>query len=559
MVIRITPRHKSPLEPEAGVSEPETYDVIVLGSGAAGLTAAFTAAHQGARVAILEKNDRIGGTTAWSGGHVWIPNNPNMDDIGAKDSVDDAMTYLMSLGRGILDERLARAFVDAGPKMVRALADDGGVEFFAVPGLPDYHPSNPGGKPEGGRTLGQELFPFPTLGEWQDRVEVTPYYSPYLRMDETAIGCAVPKTPTDEEKAHREAEDLRGMGGGLVGALLNACLRVGVAIEVSTAARDLIIDNGRAIGVVAETADGRRTLQATRAVILATGGFEWNEEYRTAFLRGHVTKPASIPTNTGDGLRMAMRAGAALQNMREAWWIPITELPEGINSMNLEMINGDRTRPRSIMVNRTGRRFTNEAVSYNSVVGAFHQEDVTAFRYANLPAWLIFDHTYLTTYGSTGRPYTGITPPWLVEAPTLRDLALALGIPGDELERTVDQWNANVAAGKDPHFGRGESAHDRWWGDPYKKGSIDGTLGPITEGPFYAMELTAGVIGTKGGPKVDEYARVIDLDGEVIGGLYAAGNVSSPTGASYGGPGGTLGPGMTFAWIAGRHAVGADR
>ncbi len=254
--------------------------------------------------------------------------------------------------------------------MVRALADDGGVEFFAVPGLPDYHPSNPGGKPEGGRTLGQELFPFPTLGEWQDRVEVTPYYSPYLRMDETAIGCAVPKTPTDEEKAHREAEDLRGMGGGLVGALLNACLRVGVAIEVSTAARDLIIDNGRAIGVVAETADGRRTLQATRAVILATGGFEWNEEYRTAFLRGHVTKPASIPTNTGDGLRMAMRAGAALQNMREAWWIPITELPEGINSMNLEMINGDRTRPRSIMVNRTGRRFTNEAVSYNSVVGA---------------------------------------------------------------------------------------------------------------------------------------------------------------------------------------------
>jgi len=539
--------------------ESETYDVIVLGSGAAGLTAAFTAAREGARVVVLEKNDRVGGTSAWSGGHVWIPNNPYMKDIGVQDSADEAMAYLMSLGRGILDERLAQAFVDAGPKMVRCLGEDGGVRFFAVPGLPDYHPSNPGGKPEGGRTLGQELFPFAKLGDWRDRVEVSPYYSTHLRMDETAIGCAVPKPPSDEELARRDAEDLRGMGGGLVGALLDACLRAGVEIRVSTPARDLVVENGRARGVVVDTTEGRRTIPASRAVILATGGFEWNEEYRAAFLRGHVTKPASIPTNTGDGLRMAMRAGAALQNMREAWWIPITELPEGINAMNLEMINGDRTRPRSIMVNRTGRRFTNEAVSYNAIVGAFHQEDVTAFRYANLPAWLIFDHTYLTTYGSAGRPYTGTTPPWLVESPTLRDLALALGIPGDELERTVEQWNRNVAAGKDPQFARGESAHDRWWGDPYKKGSIEGTLGLITDGPFYAMELTSGVIGTKGGPKVNEHAQLIDLDGNVITGLYAAGNVSSPTGASYGGPGGTLGPGMTFAWIAGRHAVGAGR
>ena len=245
----------------------------------------------------------------------------------------------------------------------------------------------------------------------------------------------------------------------------------------------------------------------------------------------------------------------ALQNMREAWWIPVVELPPGINSMNREMINGDRTRPRSIMVNRKARRFTNEAADYNSIGGAFHQEDVTAMEYANLPCWLIFDHAHLMQYGSAMRPYTGTTPPWLTEAPSLSALADALGIPSAELERTVQRWNENVAGGSDPDFHRGESAHDRWWGDPYRKGQIEGTLGPIADAPFYAMELSIGTIGTKGGPKIDTDARVIDLDGSVISGLYAAGNVSSPMGATYGGPGGTLGPGMTFGWLAGRHAA----
>jgi hypothetical protein len=267
--------------------------------------------------------------------------------------------------------------------------------------------------------------------------------------------------------------------------------------------------------------------------------------------------PVSIPTNTGDGLRMAMRAGAALQNMREAWWIPATELPPGVNPMNREMINGDRTRPRSILINRRGRRFTNEAVNYNAIGGAFHQEDVNEFGYANLPAWLIFDHPYLERYGSIGRPYAGRTPPWLVEAPTLDALAERLAVPPGELRGTVDRWNTNVANGADPDFRRGETAHDLWWGDPYRKGTIEATLGPIDTPPFYALELTIGALGTKGGPKVDADARVISLDGAVIPGLYAAGNVSSPTGASYGGPGGTLGPGMTYAWLAGRHAASA--
>lgn len=221
--------------------------------------------------------------------------------------------------------------------------------------------------------------------------------------------------------------------------------------------------------------------------------------------------------------------------MREAWWIPVTVLPSDV-SMDLDMINADRTRPRSIMVNRRGQRFTNEANNYNSIVGAFHQEDVNFFDHANLPAWVIIDHTNLEKYGSRGTPYDGTTPPWLTEGATLLDLAEKIGIDGDALEATVTRWNANVAGGSDPDFTRGESAHDRWWGDPYKKGSIDGTLGPIDTPPFYAMELKPGVIGTKGGPKVDESARVISLDGAVMPGLYAVGNASSPTSGGYGGP-----------------------
>jgi succinate dehydrogenase/fumarate reductase flavoprotein subunit len=538
------------------MSTSAAYDVIVLGSGASGLTAAFTAATEGARVAVFEKNARVGGTSAWSGGHVWIPAHHHMADYGAQDSVEDGVAYLMSLSGGLLDEALVRACVEAGPQMIRFLEEEGGVEFFGVPGLPDYHPENPGGRPGGGRTLGTGLFPYADLGEWHERVETCPYYPVDLRMDETPLGSAVPRSPTDAERARRAERDERGMGGGLVGWLLAACLRAGVEIDVGSPAVELVLEDGGVAGVVVEDGDGRRTVRATRGVILATGGFEWNEEYRTAFLRGPVAMATSIPTNTGDGLRMALDAGAALQNMQEAWWIPVVQLPPGINAMDREMINGDRTRPRSIMVNRHGRRFANEAANYNAFGGAFHQQDA-ALGYPNIPAWLIFDHTHLERYGSAMRPYAGRTPPWLTEAPTLAALAERLGIPADALEATVARWNAQVADGVDPDFHRGESAHDRWWGDPYRKGSIEGTLGPIEDAPFYAMELSIGTIGTKGGPKVDVDARVVGRDGEPIRGLYAVGNASSPMGGAYGGPGGTLGPGMTFGWLAGRHAAHA--
>jgi succinate dehydrogenase/fumarate reductase flavoprotein subunit len=542
------------------------WDVIVLGTGAAGLTAAWTAAQGGARVGLYEKSDLVGGTTAWSGGHVWIPCNPHQEAIGVSDSREEAMRYIMSLSRGMLEERLISAYLEAGPEMVRLLDAKGGTEFYAVRDFPDYHPEHPGGKPGGGRTIECPLFSFRELGEWQHRVTQSPYYpSSHFTMSETPLGAVTPEMPSAEEMARRESNDERGAGQALAGRLLKACLDAGVEPQTSSRARELVTEDGRVTGVRLETPEGEVVATARAGVILASGGFEWNEDYKRAFLRGPLTHPVSVRTNTGDSLYMAMKVGAMLSNMREAWWMPAADLPPGVNEMNRCMINADRTRPRSIMVNRHGRRFTNEAANYNAFGGAFHQEDVTAFDYANLPCWLIFDQEYLRRYGTVGPHLPSEEPPsWLKGYASLTDLAADLDIRADALQATVEHWNADVAQGRDSEFHRGESAHDRWWGDPAYKREPRGTLGPLDTAPYYAIKVQSGGLGTKGGPRVDPDARVIDLDGEIIDGLYAAGNaMGSPFGATYGGAGGTLGPAMVFGYLAGKHAAaradGSDR
>jgi 3-oxosteroid 1-dehydrogenase len=538
------------------------FDVIVLGSGAAGLTAAVTAALNGASVALFEKSHELGGTSAWSGGHVWIPNNPHQSDIGVTDSKEEALTYLRALSRGVLDDRLLEAYLDAGPEMVAFLDTKAGTEFYAVPDFPDYHPEHPGGKPGGGRTIECPPFAFEVLGEWAPRFTHTPYYpDEHLTMSETSLGAVVPKPVPPEELARRVAHDERGRGPALVGRLFRGCLEAGVEVFLSHRGTELIKADGRVTGVRFDTPDGEVTVTARRGVVLACGGFEWNPQLVQAFLRGPMTHPVSMQTNTGDGLLMSMKAGAMLGNMGEAWWIPAADLPEGINAMNRAMINADRTRPRSIIVNRDGRRFTNEAANYNAFGGAFRQEDAHRFDYANLPCWLIFDQEYLRAYGTIGPWPAGETaPPWLPGFASIAELASHLGIPADALTATLEQWNANVARGVDPDFHRGESAHDRWWGDPAFKGDVRGTLGPLDTPPYYAISIKSGALGTKGGPQTDANGQVIDLDGETIPGLYAAGNVmASPFGMTYGGAGGTLGPAMVFGYLSAKHLTAKDR
>jgi 3-oxosteroid 1-dehydrogenase len=533
------------------------YDVVVLGTGAPGLTAALAAHDNGASVGLFEKSDLVGGTSAWSGGMVWIPINPHQAEIGVEDSRDEVLTYLESLSHGLIDEKLAAAYIDAGPVMVRWLESATPVRFHVIEGFPDYHPEHPGGKPGGGRSLECPLYAFDELGQWAEKVTIGPQMGKNITMSETPLGRGAPGGVPPEELARRQIHDERGAGQGLVGRLLKGCLDRGIEPQTGAAARELVVDGGRVTGVRFDSDEGPFEVGATAGVILATGGFEWNRDLVRSFVRGPMTHPVSVPSNTGDGLRMAMRVGASLSNMPEAWWVPTIEVPvEGYGTVAWQ-VNGERTRPHCIMVNRRGRRFTNEATNYNALGEAFHVIEVSSYEFVNHPAWMLFDHHYLSTYGlARYKPDLGPTPVWMATAPSIAELAAAIAVPAEGLEATIARWNEQATNGDDPDFGRGRSAHDRWWGDPDFGDDVRATMGPLDTPPYYAVKVHSGALGTKGGPRTDGDARVLDLDGQPIAGLYAAGNVmGSVMGMTYGGAGGTLGPGMVFGFLAGRHAA----
>lgn len=526
-------------------------DVAVLGSGAAGLTAAIAAAEAGASVAVYEKSDLLGGTTAMSGGIVWMPNNHLMEASGAADSRADALAYLEALSLGHIDSDMAATFVDRGPEVVRFLHEHTPVEFAVLEGYPDYHPEHPGGKPDGGRSLDNDLFALPSLDEWADRIRMQKPRPVMLR--ETPLGGASDLPPMDliGERMQRGES---GMGLALYGALLRACLDRGIEPQTESQAEQLLLDDdGSVIGVT--FSDDSQV--SAGAVIIATGGFEWNAELTRTFLRGPMTAPAGAPTNTGDGLIMAMDAGARVGNMHGAWWVPVARIDgeEAWGAPQVRLILNERTRPGSLIVNRDGVRFCNEAGNYNALGGAFHQFDPARFDYPNQPCWLVFDQAHWDQYDVCG--FTAQTAPagWVVSAPTVAELAAELEIDASTLTATVDRFNQFVANGTDPDFARGTSAYDGFNGDQRLEGPFQ-TLGEVASGPFHAIKLESGALGTNGGPKTDTTCRVLRNAGGVIGGLYAAGNaMAAPTGMVYGGAGGTLGPALTFGWIAGEAAA----
>jgi succinate dehydrogenase/fumarate reductase flavoprotein subunit len=536
----------------------DAYDVVVLGTGAAGLTAAIAAHDSGARVAVFEKAEKVGGTSAWSGGMVWIPMNAHMAELGIEDRREDVLTYLLSMSHGLMDEDLVAAFVDAGPAVIDHLEAKTPAAFQVIPDFPDYHPEQPGAARGGGRSMECPLFPFADLGEWQDRVTVGPQLSGNILMSETSLGRGAPGGVPEHEMQRRRLRDERGAGQGLVGALLKGCLDRGIEPVTGARAVRLLMEDDRVVGVVLETGDGRREVWARGGVVLATGGFEWDRDLVRAFVRGPLERTAAVPTNTGDGLKMAMRIGAGLGNMREAWWVPMIDVGRPDGTTVGWQVNGERSRPHSILVNRKGQRFTDEAANYNALGAAFHVLDVTDFDYVNHPAWLVVDDFYLSRYGLAGhRSGAGrATPDWIVEAPSLTGLAERIGVPADALAATVERWNEGAREGRDPDFRRGESLHDRWWGDSSFGDGPESTVGPLDTAPYYAVQVFSGCLGTKGGPRTDTAGQVLDVDGHPFGGLYAAGNVmASALGMTYGGAGGTLGPAMVFGFLSGRHAA----
>jgi succinate dehydrogenase/fumarate reductase flavoprotein subunit len=524
----------------------------------AGLVTAARASEGDLSVAVFEKGDLLGGTSAVSGGIVWIPNNPLMREAGLSDSREEALAYLESLSFGLIDPKFAAAFVDTGAELLAWLATTP-VTLALLPGYPDYHPERPGGKAKGGRSLHSGLYDFRQLGEWRDRVIKSRH--PHISLIESPLGGGDGRIDP-EVLEQRQRDDIRGSGQALIGALVRACLDRHVRLETSARAVELLSSAGRISGVRFEGADGTSSrVRARRAVVIATGGFEWDEQLVKAFLRGPMTDPAGVPTNTGDGLRMAMAAGASLGNMREAWWVPTIRIPgdEMFGRQRSHLILRERTLPRSIMINRRGLRFTNEAANYNALGGAFHQFDAGEFDYVNLPCWLVFDQKYLDLYGfvSSGPGQAG--PDYLARADSLDDLARQLGIAPEGLVATVERWNKHAAEGRDPDFGRGDSAYDSWSGDPSQPGRLT-TIGPLDQPPFYAIEMHSGTLGTKGGARTSLDGEVLGHDDQPIPGLFAAGNaMSAPTGMVYGGAGGTIGPAMVFAFRTGRHLAAGQR
>ena len=358
--------------------------------------------------------------------------------------------------------------------------------------------------------------------------------------------------------------DLRGWGQALIGRLLKACLDRGIEILLETTAHTLALQEGRVVGATVVQGGAETAIHARRGVVLATGGFEWDEALKTTFLRGPLTSPASPPTNTGDGLKMALTAGAGLGNMTSAWWIPTlsesgAQWPDNgapkKGAQRSVPVLIERTLPHSLMVNGQGKRFCNEATNYSALAGAFHSFDPATYGYNNLPAFLIVDSQYRSLYPIATVMPGAPSPDWIVEAPDLAGLADAIGVDAAQLEATVSRFNSHAEKVKDPDFGRGESAYDRFYGDRSRDGAA-ATLGKVEVGPFFAVQIDLGALGTNGGPRTNGLAQVLSVYGDVIPGFYGAGNViSNPTGSVYAGAGGTLGPALTFGYIAGQSAA----
>ena len=531
-------------------------DVVVLGSGGAALTAAISAHDFGAKeVVILEKSGMVGGTTAMSGGMLWIPGNLYAVEAGIEDSDEDVVAYLDALAPDALDPDTLGAFLENGPEMIRYFSEKTPVRFHAYADFPDYQPYMPGARPDGGRSLDNEAFSFKALGKWAARVNPTKMAYPVRGSLKEAIDGSLDAATL----AEREEGDFRGLGQALIGSLLKAVLDRAIPIEFEKRARKLVKDGERVTGVIAEDAQGRDyRVRARRGVVIATGGFEWNEMLVKAFLRGPLTGPVSVPENEGDGLVMAIEAGAQLGNMQNAFWQQsVLEMkPQHRAAKPNYMLGSDeRARPGAILVNRAGKRFVNEAANYNAMGKALHAFDAGTHSYANLPYWLILDQRYKDKYPTfTSMPGSPI-PSYMMQADTLEALAARAGIDPAGLTATVARFNELVRKGHDDDFNRGDNSYDNFymWGDPAFEPPYR-TLGVIDRGPFYAVKMESGALGTCGGPKTNGEAQVLDWAGNPIPGLYAAGNaMAAVLGEAYGGAGGTLGPGMTFGYIAGRH------
>jgi 3-oxosteroid 1-dehydrogenase len=537
-----------------------TYDVVVVGTGGAGFATALGAADEGLRVLMLESTDKWGGSTAMSGGGLWLPDNPLMRRDGIGDSRAEALTYLDAsvgdVGRAS-DRARKEAFVDGVADFVLT-AERYGMTFTRATDYPDYYPELPGGKI--GRSVEHEPTDTKAIGDWWDSCRAAVPLP--IKTDDVWLLERAWSTPSGFVRGARfvfralgavaRGQRLAGIGAALATSFLDAVVqKQGVPLWLNSPLESLVVEDDRVVGVRI-TRDGTPlTIRATRGVMLAGGGFDHNTQWRQKH-HGIDGDPSGNPGNLGRPIEIGQSVGAAVELMDDAWWGASVAAPPGGDP---SFLVGERSLPYSILVDARGERFANESESYVDLGHHMLEHDPDG------PYWLVADtrhaRRYLRNYALDPRALKALAASGqYVKAPTLADLGRQIGVDPARFRSTVQRFNGFARSGVDGDFGRGNSAYDRYYGDPTVHPNPN--LGPIERGPFTAFQVVIGDLGTKGGVLTDADARALREDGTVIGGLYSAGNSSaSVMGRTYPGPGSTIGPAAVFGMRAARHMARA--
>lgn len=557
-----------------------SHDVIVVGSGAAGLAAACTAAALGRKVLVLEHGDRVGGTTAISGGMVWIPANHKMAPAGLEDSAAAAREYLRATVPGCDDDPRMAAFLARGDEAVRFLEQHTSLKLQPVRRYPDYYPGMPGATAGGrvlepvpfdGRELGADfallrdpLPEFLLFGGMMVSREDLPVLRRVTRSPRAAWHALklLRRYAAQRLRAHRGTSLV--LGNALAARLLKSARDLGVEIALNASVREVLLREGRAAGVRVAVDGGERELQARDAVILATGGISHHGDLRQAYVPAAAgTLSATVRSGAErGGAHLASALGARLSpraasiDQALAFWVPVStsRRADGSEALFPHTVT-DRAKPGLVAVDGQGARFVNEAVSYHEFVRAQLRDPSR-----RIPAWLVCDSRFLWKYGlGRVRPFALSTRKeresgYLRRAPTLLELAAAMGIPAGTFVATIRSFNEGARRGEDPAFGRGADIYQRHLGDADQQPNP--CVAPIEAGPFYAVAVQPADLGMAAGIMTDEHARVLRADGAPVPGLYACGNdMHSVMNGAYPGPGITLGPALVFGYLAAKHAT----
>ena len=553
-------------------------DVLVVGSGAGGLLAALVAAHGHADVLIVEKAAEWGGTSATSGGGIWIPGSDQARAAGFEDDLEEAFRYVRGLSADNVPDENIRAYVNNAAAMLRWMTANTPVAYAAQP-YPDYHAEDPGGSPKGYRTHLPEMLDGKPLGDdlrtqrmpspaaslfgylnWTFAETYDMLYRPRGWWWRFAINMA--RYWLDWPFRFTSRKDRRlTLGNALTGGLRLALNEKGVPLWLETPLVELVEQDGRVAGAVLNRNGRPLRVAARKGVILAAGGFDKSQAKRDAHspLYPRALVSGGVTSNTGDPLDAGVAVGAGTMNLQSAWAAPVFNVP-GEDRGRLCTI--ERALPGCIMVNQSGTRYLNEAASYH-VTG-----QVMARRQAEhgdaSPSWMVFDYRYRHLFPMG--PVYPLIPDWaqngmvktvLKKAPTIGELAVEMGVDPEALTATVTRFNTFAARGEDPDFHRGDAAYDKLYGDP--RHGPNPCLRPLDVAPFYALPIYPGDIGTNGGLTTNASAQVTRPDGTAIPGLYAIGNTAaSAMGESYPGAGVTIGPAMTFGYIAARALTGTN-